>query len=127
MLAIGVEWPLLLAGGLCGGVAALLGARISDFDREHLRSGDYGYNGALVGLGATALARLSGITLPLIALLGLLRAPLLDWQLRRLRLPPYTSAFVLPGWCAWGLLSLLQAAAPVAAEAGGNHRCRSSR
>ncbi|GGO89235.1 urea transporter [Marinobacterium nitratireducens] len=120
LLAIGVESPWLLAGGLCGCLAALLGAGLGAFDRDRLRSGDYGYNGALLGLGVTALGGLSQATLALIALLGVLSVPMLDWQLRRLRLPPYTSVFVLLGWCAWGLLPLLQAFAPVAAEAVGD-------
>ncbi|NVK42171.1 MAG: urea transporter [Oceanospirillaceae bacterium] len=104
LLAITIESPQLLAGALAGCIAALTGARISGFDRQRLRAGHYGFNGALIGLGVVALAGLSSATLSLIGLFGLLSAPLMEWQLRRFPLPPYTSVFILLGWCAWALL-----------------------
>jgi len=116
LLAIAVESPQLLAGALCGCTAALFAAGISGFDHQRLRTGHYGFNGALIGLGITALAGLSITTLPLIGLLGLLSAPLMEWQIRRFPLPPYTAVFVLLGWCAWALLPTATVLAPQPAE-----------
>lgn len=110
MLAIAVESPQLLAGALCGCIMALFSARISDYDGERLRAGHFGYNGALAGLAITALSGLSGETLLLIGLFGLLSAPLMKWQLRYFPLPPYTAVFVLLAWCGWMLLAPVEPA-----------------
>lgn len=100
LLAIGLESPSLLLGGLAGCALALFSAGVCGYAADHIRAGHFGYNGALIGLALGALLGVTPDTLLLIALCSVLSAPLMEWQIRRWSLPPYTSTFVWLGWCA---------------------------
>lgn len=101
LLAIALQSPTLLLGAVAGCALALLSAGLSGYEPERIRSGEFGFNGALIGLAFSALLGLSTATLALIALASLLSAPLMEWQGRCFRLAPYTSAFVLLTWSTW--------------------------
>jgi urea transporter len=106
LLAIGVESITALLGSLLGWGGALLGARLIRADGAMMRAGYYGFNGALVGLALNLLLGLSWFSLVCILAFSALSAPLVQLQIRRWRIPPYTSAFVLLSWCAWLLASM---------------------
>ncbi|WP_157890346.1 urea transporter [Marinobacterium aestuarii] len=108
LLAIGLESITALLGSLLGWGGALLGARLIRADSAMIRAGYYGFNGALVGLALNLLLGLSWFSLACILAFSALSAPLVQLQIRRWRIPPYTSAFVLLSWSAWLLASMLE-------------------
>nr|WP_256557937.1 urea transporter [Marinobacterium sedimentorum] len=116
LLAIGLESITALLGSLLGWGGALLGARLIRADSTMTRAGYYGFNGALVGLALNLLLGLSWFGAAAIVAFSALSAPLVQLQIRRWRIPPYTSAFVLLSWCAW-LLAPMQELLPIVAIA----------
>ncbi len=119
LLAIVLESFTALLAGLLGCAAALLGARLISADDALVRAGYYGFNGALVGLALNNTLGFSWQSGALIMAFAAATAPLIQLQIRRWRIPPYTSAFVLLSWCAWWLSATLEllpiATAPQAA------------
>ncbi|MFC6670952.1 urea transporter [Marinobacterium aestuariivivens] len=106
LLAIGLESPFLLMAGLTGCIIAQFSAGLCGYEADRIRAGHYGYNGALIGLGLGTLLGLTPVSLLLVALFSVLSAPLMEWQIRRWSLPPYTSTFVLLSWCALAVAPL---------------------
>jgi urea transporter len=103
LLAIALESITALLASLLGCGAALLGAQLIQADRDLVRAGYYGFNGALVGLALHLGLGLSWPSAAAILVFAASTAPLIQLQIRRWRIPPYTSAFVLLSWCAWAL------------------------
>ncbi|UTW11069.1 urea transporter [Marinobacterium rhizophilum] len=101
LLALALESATALVAGLLGCGAALLGARLIQADRALVRAGYYGFNGALVGLALHLWLGLSWVSAGAILVFSAATAPLIQRQIQRWRIPPYTSAFVLLSWCAW--------------------------
>lgn len=118
LLAIALDGATALLGSLLGWSGALLGARLIRADAALVRAGYYGFNGVLVGLALGHFLGGSWFSASAILLFSALSAPLIHLQIRRWSIAPYTSAFVLLGWCAWllvtgaGLLPAAQATLP---------------
>nr|WP_158651778.1 urea transporter [Marinobacterium profundum] len=108
LLAIGLESITALLGSLLGWGGALLGARLIRADSAMMRAGYFGFNGALLGLALNLLLGQSWFSVTCILAFSALSAPLVQLQIRRWRIPPYTSAFILMSWCAWLLAAMLE-------------------
>ncbi|MEZ0225532.1 MAG: urea transporter [Alphaproteobacteria bacterium] len=102
-----VASPLMCAGAVFGVVTAMLTAHSLKLPENNTSAGLYGFNAALVGI---ALPYFFMPSLPLIGLIvagSVLSVLIMHWQLKKLPLPAYTSAFVVTTWGAYALAKAL--------------------
>lgn len=97
-IGISLNSPLLAAGAAIGAIAGSVTARLLKFDRGRIALGYYECNAALVGIAAVFFFRPSLSCGILLVACSVLSALILEFMIRRVSLPAYTTPFILATW-----------------------------
>ncbi|MDD5567395.1 MAG: urea transporter [Patescibacteria group bacterium] len=93
-------------GALIGVITSTVAAMIFRFDKRDITDGQYGFNGALVGIALFFFYQANVISVILIIVGSILSVLIMDFMHKR-KMYPYTFPFVLSTWIIMGLIRIL--------------------
>jgi len=94
-------------GALIGLLTSNLAASALKYDREEIKKGLYGFNGALVGIALCCFFKLNMALIGLIVAGSFLTSPVMKWMFDR-GWVPYTSPFLLVTWAFYFFIKLFR-------------------
>jgi urea transporter len=93
-------------GALIGVIIGTVTAKIFRFDKKDIADGQYGFNGALVGIALFFFYQANVASVILIIVGSILSVLIMNFMHKR-KMHPYTFPFVLSTWIIMGLIKIL--------------------